>query len=371
MKAVAATYPNGVFAYPAPPLAALPSEPPAGTYTPATYNDEGIQAAIDAASANGGGTVSLLSGVYTVNHPVRLASNIRLFGQGNEVTFIRRGSGFAYQTGTTNLGWVGLLFSSNDALHDVTIADLSVDGALSASQREASQSFIGIFILSDSTNASHNLRIHLSDIEVKNCGHGVHMKGTTDITLSNGKYHDNGGGNLLFHNIYFRRAGNVTLNGVSSYNSGGHGFKFCGGTTYHTNESKNLTITGCDMKNNGYTDLYLTGVKGARITDNTLNYGASDYVQTPHVLKMGGAIMLNSESGMNSSMVDIVNNRVQNNYANGIYVHGTDSCCIQGNYCNSNPTNYNIHGSGVICDYNTFNASSSLMFLLSKEKVAQ
>lgn len=349
---IAATYPNGKFAYPAPPLAVLPAVPPSGTYKPGTYDDSGIQAAIDKAAAAGGGAILLNSGTYTINHEVILKSNMVIQGQGMGKTVLQRGPAFAYQTGTTSPTWVGLLSNSNAAIHDVKIMALTVDGNLTAIQRaNLTPGFLGIQVESDATPANHNLRVQLSSVEVMNCGQGVSMKGATEITFWNGKYHDNGGGNLYFHNIYFRRAGDITLTGVSSYNSGAHGIKIAGGTSNYPNESENINISGCTLQNNGYVGMYFTGISHSRIYNNTVDYSSA--LQNSSV-SGGAALLLGSENSVACDTMDFVNNLVQYNYAYGIRVYSTSNLNVQGNRCNSNASaNYDVHASNLTCDYNT------------------
>lgn len=349
----AASYPNGTTLYPAPPLAALPYAPPSGTYKPATMDSPGLQAAINAAANAGGGTVQLASGNYTLNTTVAPASNVYINGAGQGVTFLNRGSSFAYPTGSTSPTWTGLIYSNNPAggVHDIKFSALSVNGALSDAQRAAQwPGFYGISIESDATTGNHNFRIQLSSVEIKNCGQGFECKGTTEITLWNGWYHNNGGGNLYFHNIYFRRAGDITLSGVKSNYSGAHGFKVAGGTSNYPNESMNVTATGCTFDHNGYMDGYFTGVTNMRLANNSWTYAANLQDST---VTGGAGILLGQEGTVGCSTVDIVNNAVQYSWAYGIRVLSSDSINIQGNRCNGNATDYDVHATNLTCDYNT------------------
>ncbi len=348
----AATFGNGVAKYAQPTLAALPSAPPSGTYTPATKDSAGLQAAINAAANAGGGTVSLASGNYTLNTPVAPKSRVHLVGAGQGVTFLNRGSGFAYQTGTTSPTWTGLIYASNGALSDVKFSALSVNGALSDTERAAQwPGFYGICIESDGTAANHNNRIQLSAVEIKNSGQGFECKGSTDITLTNGWYHNNGGGNLFFHNIYFRRCGTITVTGVTSNYSGGHGLKVAGATSNYPGESANLTVSGCTMNNNDYTGVYLTGMSNVLLANNTFNYAADLKDST---VTGGAGILMDQENSVKCSTVDIVNNTITNSYAYGIRIYSTDALNIQGNYCVTNATaNYSVSASNLTCDYNT------------------
>jgi len=351
--AFAATYPNGATLYSAPPLAVLPSSPPSGTYTPATMDSPGLQAAINAAANAGGGTVQLASGNYTLNTTVVPKSNVFITGAGQGVTFLNRGSSFVYPTGSTSPTWTGLIYSNNPSggVHDIKFSALSVNGALSDTQR-ASQwpGFYGVSIESDATVANHNFRIQFSSVEIKNSGQGVECKGTTEVTLTNGWYHNNGGGNLFFHNVYFRRCGDITVDGILSNYSGAHGLKVAGGTSNYTNESSNVTVKNCTISNNDYCDGYFTGVANMRLTNNTWKYAADLQDST---VTNGAGILLDKEGTVGCSTVDIVNNVIQNSWAYGIRMYSGDSVNIQGNRVNTNTTNYDVHATNLTCDYNT------------------
>lgn len=75
-----------------------------------------IQAAINTIAANGGGTVQLLSGTYTLNADLTLSSNVNLFGQGSVNTILdfnygafgilAKGSS-AYTTGSVTISFGG------------------------------------------------------------------------------------------------------------------------------------------------------------------------------------------------------------------------------------------------------------------------
>jgi hypothetical protein len=55
------------------------------------FNNQSIQFAIDAVAKNGG-TVKLMPGLYTINAPVRMKSNVKLIGSGSE-TILKRDKG--------------------------------------------------------------------------------------------------------------------------------------------------------------------------------------------------------------------------------------------------------------------------------------
>lgn len=57
------------------------------------YTSRAIQLAVDAVKNRGGGTVRLNPGVFEINGPIRLASNITLEGSGSE-TILRKSQGF-------------------------------------------------------------------------------------------------------------------------------------------------------------------------------------------------------------------------------------------------------------------------------------
>lgn len=310
-------------------------------YYPATNDAAGINAAINAANAAGGGTVELSSGTFNLNSQITLKSNVRLLGQGIGSTILKRGSGF--QTSTS-----GYFVGAYDAgVTDVEVRSLSVDGGYSRTQLEAEPTVL-IGIGFKSGVGSYNKRVRVIYCEVEGCTIGIQMSGTTHITVQSSDIHDNGG-SYLHHNVYFRRIGHVLFYKNKIYESvGGSGLKLAGGTTNVSNESRYFTIRDNDINNNERINLNIQGCHHILIEDNELES------QNSTASGMAG-MFLRSYNGYQCRYTDIINNSIVDNTNNGVYVEGCKDFNISGNACNSNGTNYNIVSStNFSCDYNAY-----------------
>lgn len=111
-----------------------------------------IQAAITAATGVGGGAVFFPQGVYRVGTRIALAPKVNLLGSGREFTTIRASAGVSTSV---------LIGLSGDAITDVRIRDLRLDGDYSSS----ALSLAGIQI----TNGA---RIVVQDVAVTNVAKG-------------------------------------------------------------------------------------------------------------------------------------------------------------------------------------------------------
>ena len=90
------------------------------TITPSVNVPQGgnIQTAIDQVSASGGGSVILSKGTYSISSPLRIKSNVKLFGAGRGATIISNGG-----------GEFNVIYRDSEGLSNVTIANLTVVGA--------------------------------------------------------------------------------------------------------------------------------------------------------------------------------------------------------------------------------------------------
>lgn len=130
-----------------------------------TTNDStAIQAAISAAVAAGGGVVAFSPGTYRVGTRIELKSNVNLVGAGREVTTLRG------RAGLTTAVIVGL---SGDAINDVRIEGLTIDGDFSSSA-------INVTVI----QVTNGTRIVLKDCTIKNGAQvGVLYTSCTDSSV--------------------------------------------------------------------------------------------------------------------------------------------------------------------------------------------
>lgn len=310
-------------------------------YYPKSNDAAGINEAITLANAAGGGTVKLESRTYYLKESIILKSYVRLLGDGMDKTILKRHSNFDF---SSNSFMVGAIDAS---LSDVEVRSVKIDGEYSNSELLSGETnFIGIGIYSSLEYYNTRIRVILS--EIKGCTMGIHIKGTTHITIQNSDIHDNGG-TYLDHNVYLRRIGQVVFYKNNIYNSvGGSGLKLAGGTTNIPNESRYFTISQNNIYDNERINLNIQGCHHMLIEDNVLKS------QKSTESGMAGIFMRNT-NGYENRYTDIINNVITENAENGVYVEDSRTFNIAGNVCNSNGTDYNIIGSSDFsCDYNSY-----------------
>ena len=349
-RSQAVTFGNGTPDYTAPPDVPKPTLYPT-EYYPSSDDAAGIQAAIDAANAAGGGTVVLGTKTYTINSPITLKSNVSIAGAGIGNTILKRRSSYA------DSGSTGYFFGGNDGtIEDFEIRKLTLDGDYTNEElRTLLPEVIGLGIWSG--EGYYNQRLRVYKVEIKGFQMGIHVKGTSEISLEDCKIHDNGG-TYLYHNIYYRRVGMGLIENCEIYNSvEGSGLKLAGGTQIVPAESRYFTIIGNNMYNNERINLNIQGCDHLLIEDNVLES------QYSTVSKMAGLYLV-EYNGYECQYTDIINNTIINNINNGIYIEGCNTFSIAGNACADNGTNYNINSSSDFdCDYNTSSDNSEIQVI--------
>ncbi|WP_430933838.1 right-handed parallel beta-helix repeat-containing protein [Saccharicrinis sp. 156] len=310
-------------------------------YYPSSNDALGIQNAIDAANTNGGGTIYLSSITYNIDTPIHLKSNVRISGKGIGQTILKRSSAF-----TTSTGY--FIGADNASLTDVEIRELSIEGGYTANELiNDLPDVIGLGVWSDTEY--YNQRIRTWEVEISGFTMGIHIKGTTHIRLEYSNIHDNGG-HYLYHNIYFRRAGQALIYNCKIYNAiEGSGLKLAGGTTTVTNESRYFTIKDNEIFDNERINLNIQGCHHILISGNDL------IGQKSTTSKMAGLYMV-EYNGYECRYTDIINNKVIDNTNNGMYINACRTFNVEGNKCVDNGTNYNVlNCSDFECDYNEDN----------------
>lgn len=357
----AATYPNGTFKYPAPTLPSNPTGTPGTQYHPATFDDVGILNAINAAHANGGGQIVLSSGTYTINNRVALQSNISILGAGKGSTIIKRGSSFPYNSST----WTELIGAMDAVLHDFYIQNLTFDGGFTYSQLMSLTPYVySMRISSSADDAAHlNQRVYYYNIEVENFGIGLNMGNSAEITVDNCYMHANGC-SAVFENLYIRNVKDVLIkNSEFGFAYEGVGVKVAGGLSDYSNEAHNVTIYGNYFHDNGWADLYVAGMQGVRIYNNTCTYAGYGSTATNNNAGVLGGFSTYWEGDFDnsgnhySSNVDIVNNVFTNDKWAGIELQYANGLNVQGNKISGTSSGPNYNGPTAVtslnCDYNT------------------
>lgn len=316
-------------------------------YYPATMDSAGIQGAIDAANADGGGTVKLSASIYRIDSPVDLKSNVRIRGEGAGQTVIKRSEGFVPGPNKHFFG------ADNASLQDIEIRELTMDGDRNA--QELIDGFLGpeqeivIGVGIRSGAGTYNERIRLFKLEVKGFHTGIQISGATHIRIEYSDIHDNGC-SYLHHNIYFRRTGLGLVYQCTIYNAiGGSGLKLAGGTSVVPDESQHFTILDNRIYNNERINLNIQDCNSILIAGNVLRGQHSD--SNSYL----AGLYLTGSGGYDGRYADIINNEIYGNIRNGIFVCGCNFFSIEGNACLDNGRiNYDIAGSSdYFCDYNS------------------
>lgn len=238
--------------------AILPTQPTSvasPTYNVALGGD--IQAAINAASSAGGGTVNLAAGTYNISTPIVPKSNVTLKGQGS-------GAGGTVIYNSLGVDMVIMVDGRAGGIDDAIFQNLSVDCALTNNQRNYTADpgkNYGVYITD--TSAANN-RVLLDDVQVSRCAVGLHVKGTTNLTVQNSYIHDNGGWINYFHNVYLRRVSKANLqNNIFSDSSTGNGVNI--------SYSDNITVQGCTMSNNHFRGVRAANSSYIDVLNNSVN----------------------------------------------------------------------------------------------------
>ncbi|MFR9649587.1 MAG: right-handed parallel beta-helix repeat-containing protein [Rikenellaceae bacterium] len=147
---------------------------------------ESIQAAIDDASAQGGGVVLLKEGEHIVNEMIAIKSGVTIMGEGVDKSVVKEGS---------IDGNACFVIDTKPQIVDVILKDMSIIG-------ENIGNVQGIFITG--VNEARHQRIMFQNLVVKGWGsHGVHIKRTDNMVMDRCTFTENGIRNGLYHNLYF------------------------------------------------------------------------------------------------------------------------------------------------------------------------
>ncbi len=205
-----------------------------------------IQSAVDQVSASGGGTVNLATGTYVLNSSLRIKSKVTLNGSGNQATVLQATGGFT------------AIQQASEQLDNVAIQNLSIIGKrVSWAQ--------GIVI---SSGSSYHENVRISNVNVSECGAGVHVKRANNVTISNCNFSGNGTSvpaDLKFaHNLYIRacntvKVSDVVLNGSPSGN--GLNISYC----------KDVTVVRCEAKNNFFRGMRAADTDGFTVQNCVLS----------------------------------------------------------------------------------------------------
>lgn len=274
-----------------------------------------VQAAIDRVAAAGGGCVNLAPGTWTLSQSLRMTSGVTLNGSGTSTLLQGPQAVYDYPL---------IADSGKEPLENMTVENLVLDGRIPASarteERDAKNPYgNALGILFDAYTASHR-NIVIKNVEVRHTAMGIHVKGTTGLTLSGVDVHDNGIAYWL-HNAYLRRCSDVTISNSKFDDSWiGTGLHIAAG-------GENIVISGSQFSGNDSSGMNVQDLpKNVTIRDSRI------------VGNNGDGISIDADN------LRITGNRVQDNTGTGIHTWA-GSGQVEGNTATGNQkTDFDIHG---------------------------
>lgn len=286
-----------------------------------------IQSAIDTASSKGGGTVTLALGTYTITSPITLKSNVTLAGAGKTATILKRSS-------SSDLGLATSVINvSSGGLNNAIVKLLTIDGnsVIDPTTNPDKDSWHnGGVLITDGTTGTND-KILFDNIIVKNSTMGFHVKGTSNLTVQNSDFTNNGGCYLYWHNMYLRRVSKTKIYNCNLYSSpsaNGINISF----------SDNVTVDTCNAYNNYF--------RGIRIADSSYIDVLNSKV---YGNKTGDGIIFNTDTTTGVSDFRIKSNTVSNNGGYGIL---TNSACSNGQVW------HNVDGGGNTSGFKSLSGSN-------------
>ena len=249
--------PGTAIAFPDP---ALPDH--AQTGTPGT-----IGYWLDQFSATGG-TVFLRPGTYDVAGSLVVHSNVTIRGSGpNSVIQATNPSG-----GHIIRNPPGSSSATGVPVSHVSLEDFAVQGTPGLDSN---------CIVIKGNSSTHNEDIYMRGLHVEGCEkHGIHVKYTTRLIMSDLFLRENGDSNLE-HNLYVFDVTNALISGVVSTASGGHGF--------NANIVNGLSITNFVSRVNDYRGFRIAAAERVTLDGvSAINNGSGGIVLTTYDINGDG-----------------------------------------------------------------------------------
>jgi Right handed beta helix region len=274
---------------------------------------DSIQAAIDAISATGGGTVALAAGTHQLSAPIRLRSNVTVTGQAS------KGSNQTKITNTQGTTIATMMDGRNGGLSNVIIQHVAIDCALTAAQRGHSAGLGADAGVSITDSDAPNTRILLDDVQISECGSGLRSAGTTNLTVRNSNIHHNGGSTKNLHNVDLDSVSRARLdNSAFAASDSGDGL--------NVTNSDNVTVSAVAANDNAARGISVTGSRTVDVLHCTAaeNGDAGIAMSSGTVGVHGFRIHLSTATGnrvgistsSGSSNGEVWNNRVSGNDVN-------------------------------------------------------
>lgn len=305
---------TGTIGYPAGAGGSVSATSPANTTS--LMPGQPIQKALDELSGTGR-TVLLKAGVHTLPATLKMPSGVTLAGEGiHTILFLDPASGNREA-----------IVNANDDLHDITIRDLIIEGAIKTeppTDPNSTRSYRGGYnrggILFRSNKEGQMKNINLINLTIQNSTYnGVFISGATSLNITRCNFSENGAsvapGSKLLHNLLLTHCTTVNIKDsrlVTSPFGAGLSLENCSDASI-TNceiarngyygviiaESKNISLTGNLVEGNDYSGVMVEflyrGSENITITSNIIQYN-NGYAVESYALK-NGKIENNSLAG--------------------------------------------------------------------------
>lgn len=207
------------------------------------HSDSSTQGTIQYYIDQGYGHIHLQPGDYSIDDQLTLTSNLTIEGSGWDSKIVMSSSSTA--DGIAKDG-------SGTGIDNVVLKDFFIEG-------EPSERTNCIYI--GGSDSDRNTSIRIEGLKVQNCGeHGIHVKGTNQLIISNIVVSNCGTDTEEDHNIYLRRIDNGTISDVISKEAAANGF--------NGYDLDGVSITNFIARDNGFRGIRVSGSSRVTISNS-------------------------------------------------------------------------------------------------------
>eukprot|EP00045_Choanoeca_perplexa_P005349 m.45129 g.45129 ORF g.45129 m.45129 type:complete len:750 (+) comp13074_c0_seq1:34-2283(+) len=278
-----------------------------------------VQACIDAAAAKAQQsgkhtTCQLEAGIYYANSTVWLRSNVTVQGATTGTTKLISNMSSDYITTCSQRSNCALLSVDNTSRLNIGLVGLHLQGGISSERRFAQRTSCGrvMFgnasvadtarcgyyefgvLVTDYWTGGSPANFTMQNVEIQQCGMGIHVLGTSGVVFDGVDLHSNGVGNGFYHNAYFLRTSDLVVRHTMFRNATGHGLKLgpsianvtLTNVTIADNEWQgiwlgdgvsNVSMTGIHVLRNWQNGLQLSDVTDLSVVDSVIEGQASAF----------------------------------------------------------------------------------------------
>ncbi|MBD0365429.1 MAG: alginate lyase family protein [Flavisolibacter sp.] len=271
-----------------------------------------VQDALNEASGTGKWVV-LKAGLHTIPHTLKMPSGVTLSGEGiNSILLLDPASGERE----------AIINAEND-LHDITIRDLVIEGALKPeppSDPNSVRSYRGGYnragILFRALKEGDMKNIHFINLTVQNCTFsGVVVSGAQNVTITRCDFNENGAsvapGPKLLHNLLLTHCTKITITDcrlVTSPFGSGVALDHC----------TDASIANSEIARNGYYGVLISESKNVSVTGNLIEANDRSGVMIEYLQKGSENVVVRNNilqynNGFAVESYAAVNSKVENN----------------------------------------------------------